>query len=158
MYPLVNDEVQISDPLLKALTLRAQAAEQAVEAAKLYCKITHLEMMAANFALQKLKHQESAVNITTRGQYFYDRMKEQQSVLEKQKGPKDILAAEVARNREKAMKLSAQASAHEKKMERAEQKTRAAHSEAEKLKHERDRCLIEARKLEAEATRIQSLI
>ncbi len=158
MPPAVDEEISSNDPRLKSLTLRAMAAEEAVQAAKLYCRITHLETVAANLTLQSLKHKEEAESITSRGQYFYNKMKEQQTQLDRQKGPRDILAAEVIRNREKAMKLSGQAAAHEKKVSEAEQRVRTAVSEAGRLRTDMDRRLLDARKLEAQAIRIESLL
>jgi len=154
----VDEDIRTDDPRLKSLTLRANAAEEDVEAAKLYCRIMHLETVAANLIVQSLKHKEEAESITVRGQYFYNKMKAQEGQLGKQKGPKDVLAAEVMRNREKAMRLSGQAAAHEKKTSDAERRAQTALSEAQKLRTERDRLLLGARKLEAEAIRIERLI
>ena len=154
----MNEVERIGDPRLRSLTLRANAAEEGVLAAKLYCKITHLETVAANLTVQSLKHREEAENITARGQYFYNKMKEQQEQLDQQKGPKDILAAEVIRNREKAMSLSAQATSHEKKMGKMEERARSALAESVRLRRERDRHLLDAKKLDAEAVRTETLI
>ncbi len=146
------------DPRLRALNTRLQAAMTSLDAAKVYCKVTHFEAVAANLMVARIRHQELAAAATVRGQHFFDKMKECEAALARQGGRSETLQAEMIRNRQKAMKMSADASAHEKKMADIEERMRTVLAEAEMLRHERDKRLIEVRKLEAEAIRVESLI
>lgn len=145
------------DPKLRALSLRVQSAEESLLAAKLYCKVTHLETTAANLMLSSLKHKEQAELATARGQRFYDKMKEHEAALAKDKSLQETLGPEILRAREKAMKLSAEAAAHEKRSNEAEESARSVLAESEGLRRERDKHLIEAKRLEAEAVRVESM-
>jgi len=153
----VESQPPAGDPKLRALNLRVQSAEESLLAAKLFCKVRHLETTAANLILSSLKHQEQAEMATARGQRFYDQMKEQEAALANDKSLQQTLGAEIVRAREKAMKLSAEASAHEKKSGEAEESARGVLTESDGLRKERDKHLIEAKRLEAEAVRVESM-
>jgi len=153
----VESQPPAGDPKLRALNLRVQSAEESLLAAKLYCKVTHLETTAANLMLSSLKHKEQAELATARGQRFYDKMKEHEAALAKDKSLQETLGPEILRAREKAMKLSAEAAAHEKRSNEAEESARSVLAESEGLRRERDKHLIEAKRLEAEAVRVESM-
>src|SRR4030065_751625 len=87
-----------------------------LDAAKIFCKVTHFQAVAANLMVAGIRHQELAAAATVRGQHFFDKMKECEAALARQGGRSETLQAEMIRNRQKAMKMSADASAHEKKM------------------------------------------
>ena len=153
----MESQPQTADPKLRALNFRVQSAEESLLAAKLFCKIRHLETTAANLSLSSMKHKEQAELATARGQRFYDKMKEDEAALAKDKSLTETLGPEIIRSREKAMKLSAEAFAHEKKSSEAEESARNVLTESEGLRKQRDKHLIEAKRLEAEAVRVESM-
>ncbi len=138
------------------LNLRAEAAETAVEAAKVFCKIKHHETVAAKFLVRRLELLEEAKNLTSRGKHYYDKMKEHQKALEKQKELKETLEPEIIRKRDKAVKLATQANAKEEKASEMEEKAREVLEDAIELKKERNKLIIQVRRLEADAVRAES--
>lgn len=134
--------------------LRVQAAEESVAAAKLHCKATHMETVAAKLLLRRLELQEEAAMLTERGKLHYSKMKEHQETLSKRQDLRERLEPEIIHRRDKAVKYASQASGREKKMSEAETRIRTALDEADRLRRERDKLLIQARKFEAEAVRV----
>ena len=146
-----------SDPRLRTLTLRAEAAEESLIAAKVHRRVTSLESRAARLLLSRLGRYEESAATMARGQHYYSRMKEHRQALAEQDAMKDVLEPEIERKKEKAVKLVAQAKEGERRVAELERRIRSLLEEAEGLRKERDRHIIEARKLEAEAVRIESL-
>jgi len=149
----VAKEPPILDPRQRVLDLRVRAAEETVNAAKLYCKVTHLETVAAKLLIRRLELQEEAEMLTSTGKQHYAKMKEHQEAIAKREDLKATLGPEVIRRRDKAVKYASQASAKEKKMAETEGMIRTALGNAERLRRERDMTLVQARKFEAEAVR-----
>ena len=157
LYADVEDPSSSRDPRQRALDLRVESAEASLEAARLYCRITHLETTAAKLLYSSLRRQEQADAATARGQRFFDSMKQDEAALSKNANLQGTLGPEISRKREKAMKMSAEASSHEKKKAEAEERARNVLAESVTLRKERDRRMIEAKRLEAEAVRIESM-
>lgn len=153
----MNNEFDDSNPRIRSLKLKTRAAEEGLEAARIYSKIAHIESVAAKLLVRRLKQHEQYVTLMMRGKHYHSRMKDHEAHVAEREQLKAILEPEIDRKRDKATKLVSQAKIHERKKNEIEQRIRSLLEEAGKLKKTRDSHLIQSKKLEAEAVRIESM-